>query len=135
MTNKNILIVDNEPGILRLLHHIVTRRGMTPWLAANATEALARLAAQPPDMILTDWRMPDMSGLDLAHLVKNAPQTAHVPVVLLTGMTAANLKLDLLPIDAILLKPFALQELYVLFDRFLLSPLSPTDSTQIVTAF
>jgi CheY-like chemotaxis protein len=135
MTNKNILIVDNEPGILRLLQHIVTRRGMTPWLAANATEALARIAAQPPDLILTDWRMPDMSGLDLAYMVKNAPHTAHIPIVLLTGMTPQSFKLDLLPLDAVLLKPFALQELYAVFDRFLVSPLNSASSNQVATVF
>lgn len=133
--NRNILIVDNEPGILRLLDYIITRRGMTPWLASDATEALARLAVTPPDLILTDWRMPDMSGLELAHLVKSAPQTAHIPIVLLSGMTVGNLKVDSLPVDAFILKPFALQELYALFDRFLLSPLNSTTPNQLATAF
>lgn len=133
--SKNILIVDNEPGILRLLHYIVTRRGMMPWLAADATEALARMAVASPDLILTDWRMPDMSGLELAHLVKNNPQTAHVPVILLSGMAVGSLRLDTLPIDAFILKPFALQELYALFDRFLLSPLNSVNSSELASAF
>ena len=61
----NILVVDDELGMRQFLTHLLQREGHVVRVAENGHEALDLLRAQPPDLIISDIRMPDMSGVDL----------------------------------------------------------------------
>ena len=61
----SILIVDDDPGSLHLLQRILRDAGLTVRTAQSPTAALRQLEEYPPDLLLTDLRMPEMSGLDL----------------------------------------------------------------------
>lgn len=83
MTEKTVLIVDDEPDIRELLEITLSRMGLFTRSAANLTEAIALLAEATPDLCLTDMRLPDGSGIDLvAHIQSDYPQ---VPVAVITA--------------------------------------------------
>lgn len=83
MTEKTVLIVDDEPDIRELLEITLSRMGLNTLSAANLTEAIAFLAEATPDLCLTDMRLPDGNGIDLvAHIQTDYPQ---LPVAVITA--------------------------------------------------
>src|SRR5688572_3605912 len=80
-----VLLVDDEPALLRAMSRVVVERGYDALLATNAHEAIAMLAAAPDvDVIISDVAMPGMSGIDLLRAVRS--YDADVAVVLMTGL-------------------------------------------------
>jgi len=67
-----VLVVDNEPGILRLLERTLLADGHEVWVAPGAAEALELLKLHPVDVILMDIYMPEMSGLALMKIVRQS---------------------------------------------------------------
>ena len=77
-------------------------------------EALARIDAKPPDLLLTDVGLPDVDGLEIARRVKSNPATAHVPVLVISGHFNTELSAGALRsmcADAFLAKPLDLSAL------------------------
>jgi len=83
--NEKILVVDDEPGQLALMEIILRRKGFTVLTAADAYRALAILAQDPPDLILLDVMMPGITGLELCQDLRSRPDTAQIPVLLLSA--------------------------------------------------
>jgi two-component system response regulator HydG len=80
---RRVLLVDDDPGVLRSLTQALTHLGVEPQTAGSAEEALASLAENPPDLVLSDIRMPGLDGIELLKLVRaRAPS---VDVVLMTA--------------------------------------------------
>jgi len=61
----NLLIVDDELGMRQFLTHLFQREGHVVRVAGNGRDAIEQLRQQAPDLIISDIRMPDMSGVDL----------------------------------------------------------------------
>jgi len=78
-----VLIVDNEPGILRLLERTLLADGHEVWTASGASEALKLLKEHPVDVILMDIYMPEMSGLALMKIVRQS--NPKVRTILISG--------------------------------------------------
>jgi CheY-like chemotaxis protein len=85
MNDPRILIIDDSPANLKLLRVLLLTEGFRVSTATNAKEALASVAAGPPDLVLTDVQLPDLNGLDLARRLKADPRSASVPVVAVTA--------------------------------------------------
>jgi CheY-like chemotaxis protein len=102
---KSILIVDDEFSIVETLGEIVSLEGYGFAGAANGKEALDRMRAHPPALLLLDYMMPVMDGLQLLDAVRADPALAPIPVVM---MTAAPVSLPVTQRrwNEILLKPF-----------------------------
>ena len=83
MTLPHILIVDDEPEILRLLARRLTRRGYQVSQASGSQEALARLQEAIFDLAILDYMMPDTNGLELARQCRTRQPT--LQVLILTG--------------------------------------------------
>lgn len=82
---KRILICDDDIPILRAAHFKLTKAGYQVQTALNGEIGLELIPTFKPDMVITDLQMPCMSGLELvAHLRKN-PETAHLPVIVLSA--------------------------------------------------
>jgi two-component system response regulator PilR (NtrC family) len=79
----NLLIVDDELGMRQFLRHLLQREGHTVRVAENGRDALAQLQQQAPDLIVSDIRMPDMSGVDLLRAVKEL--LPEVEVIMMTA--------------------------------------------------
>ncbi len=110
---KRILIVDDEPSIRDLVAFALRKADMQPVQAADAAEALAVLADMPPDLMLLDWMLPGVSGLELARRLRRERGTATVPIIMLT---ARGEEIDRVNgfeagVDDYVVKPFSTREL------------------------
>ncbi len=85
--SKRVLVVDDESHIVRLLQVNLERAGYEVSCAANGVQCLAQVEADPPDLIVLDWMMPEMDGMETLGRLKANPATADLPVILLTAKT------------------------------------------------
>ena len=82
-----VLIVDDVPDNLAVLHDALDESGYTVLVAINGEAALQRAMQVLPDIILLDAMMPGMDGFEVARRLKSLPQTTHIPIVFMTGLT------------------------------------------------
>ena len=82
-----VLIVDDVPDNLSVLHDALDESGYTVLVATHGEAALQRAAKVLPDIILLDAMMPGMDGFEVAKRLKASPQTAHIPIIFMTGLT------------------------------------------------
>jgi PAS domain S-box-containing protein len=81
---KNILVVDDEPHIRELLRQELESEGYLVRAAQDGIEALQLVKEFPPDLIILDVMMPNISGFDLAAVLKNNPATMNIPMIILS---------------------------------------------------
>ncbi len=80
-----ILIVDDSSTMRRIIINTLNKLGYKECHeAGNGREAVERLAATPVDMVITDWNMPEMSGLEFIKAVRGNDATKHLPVLMVT---------------------------------------------------
>ncbi len=82
-----VLIVDDVPDNLSVLHDALDEAGYTVLVAINGESALQRAAQALPDIVLLDAVMPGMDGFEVARRLKAHPDTAHIPIIFMTGLT------------------------------------------------
>ena len=80
-----ILVVDDEPTIVRLMEFILARQGHEMIVAVNGEEALQKIAAHQPDLVLLDIMMPRIDGYEVAQRVRADPKTASLPIIMLSA--------------------------------------------------
>jgi CheY-like chemotaxis protein len=103
---RRVLAVDDEPSVLALVRDILGNSGYTVTAVPSAAEALRRVEIDTFDLIITDLRMPEMSGQELIGQLRGHPAYKKVPIlVLATG--AEEAELDALKVDMRIGKPFA----------------------------
>jgi DNA-binding response OmpR family regulator len=115
LRTETILVVDDDPAIAALIAEVLTDEGYTVRLAYDASSALAAIAAQVPDLVLTDLLLPGMSGLELLRMVR-ARGHADLPIIVVTA--AADRAADLTDAAACLAKPFEIDELLACVERY-----------------
>ncbi len=82
-----VLIVDDVPDNLAMLHDALDESGYTVLVATSGEAALQRAAQAMPDIVLLDAMMPGMDGFEVARRLKLDPATANIPIVFMTGLT------------------------------------------------
>ena len=82
-----VLIVDDVPDNLSLLHDALDEAGYTVLVAVDGESALQRAAQAEPDIVLLDAAMPGMDGFEVARRLKADADTAHIPIIFMTGLT------------------------------------------------
>jgi two-component system phosphate regulon response regulator PhoB len=113
MSGKLILIVEDEPAIRQMIAFGLRRAGFDVREAVDYREAREALADQRPDLVLVDWMLPDMSGLELTRTLKRDRETREVPVIMLTARAEEGDKVTGLEsgADDYVTKPFSPREL------------------------
>lgn len=113
MTATRILIVEDEPAIREMVTMALERADFTVVQAGNAAEAEQRLADGLPDMILLDWMMPGVSGIELARRLRRDDYTKQLPIIMLTARGEEDDRIRGLDVgaDDYLTKPFSPREL------------------------
>ncbi len=108
-----ILIVDDDPDIRESLSEILLSEGYQIETAENGKEALRKLSNFVPDIVLTDYLMPEMDGIALCKVIKNDPTLVDTGVILITGVNDLDTRVRglLAGADDFLNKPFMLPEL------------------------
>lgn len=81
----NILVVEDEPAIQQMVALALRKAGYEPDIAGDAVEAQSRIAGKLPDLILLDWMLPGMSGVEYARQLKKSELTREVPLIMLTA--------------------------------------------------
>ncbi|MGH8654319.1 MAG: phosphate regulon transcriptional regulator PhoB [Gammaproteobacteria bacterium] len=110
---ETILVVDDEPAIRQMLGFALSNEGYKCEEAGNTEEAQAILTQQLPELILLDWMLPGISGVDFARRLKRNPSTREVPIIMLTakGEEADRIKGLEVGADDYVTKPFSTKEL------------------------
>lgn len=84
---RTILVVEDEPDILRIIRHMLTAAGYNVVPAYDGEDALRKIQKRRFDLVLTDLSMPRMSGVELIERVRNDPALASIPIVAVTAYT------------------------------------------------
>ncbi len=110
---SSILIVEDERDIADLVAHTLQKAGHATEIVASGTEALARVRAAQPDLMILDLMLPGMDGLAVCEAMRRDPTTAAVPIIMLTARAdesdrVAGLELGA---DDYVTKPFSTKEL------------------------
>ncbi|MGA9700219.1 response regulator [Pseudomonas sp.] len=123
----HILIVEDNEANMRLARLLLVNAGHTVVWAADAETGLTLARAQQPALILMDIQLPGMDGLAATSLLKQDPDTAHIPVIALTAMAMKEdrEKTRLAGCDAYVIKPLRYKELYQVIDTLLHQNISP----------
>jgi two-component system phosphate regulon response regulator PhoB len=108
-----ILVVEDEADIQELIAYNLERAGHHPVRAANGEEALGIVREALPDLVVIDWMLPGMSGIELARCLKANKRTEGIPLIMVTARGAEQDKLAGLEIgaDDYMTKPFSPREL------------------------
>jgi two-component system, chemotaxis family, chemotaxis protein CheY len=121
------LIIDDSVTMRRIIANILVRLGYPDVVhAANGREALDRIATEAVDVVITDWYMPEMNGLDFVKTLRTTPATSHIPIVIVTANAASD---DIqhalrLGVKGYVLKPFSVDTMKDKIDS-LMAQLAP----------
>ena len=121
LTNKRILLADDQHIITRLLTHVAKSIGLTVEIVHDGQAALERLRAEHFDVVLADIKMEPMSGLHLVSAMRKSPSLADVPVILMSGANDPALIVGAKRVGAngYLVKPFTAVALREQIERVL----------------
>jgi two-component system, OmpR family, phosphate regulon response regulator PhoB len=110
---ETILIVEDEMPLVTLLRYNLEREGFAALDAQDGEEALNIAREQKPDLVLLDWMLPLMSGIEVCRQLRRNPETRQIPIVMLTARGEEGDKLRGLDsgADDYVTKPFSLSEL------------------------
>jgi len=113
MSDISILVVEDETAIRDMIAQSLRREGFTVMTAADAAEAKTQVINQRPELILLDWMLPDISGIELARQWKRDELTRDLPVIMLTARVDEDDKIRGLEsgADDYVTKPFSPREL------------------------
>ncbi len=131
MSDKRILVVDDEPFILRSLAFVLQKEGYAVSEATNGEEALLKIRAEQPAIILLDVMMPKKNGFEVLEEVKNDPNLKSSYVIMLTakGQESDRVKGLTLGVDEYMTKPFSpmkiVERVRAVFDGTAVAPAAP----------
>ncbi|MFW6093905.1 MAG: phosphate regulon transcriptional regulator PhoB [Pseudomonadota bacterium] len=113
MTANTILVIEDEEAIRDMLSFALGRAGFHVWESASAEEAIGRLEGVLPSLLIIDWMLPGMSGVELARRVRRDPHTRELPMIMLTARGEETDKLESFDsgMDDHVTKPFSPREL------------------------
>jgi two-component system, OmpR family, phosphate regulon response regulator PhoB len=116
-----VLVIDDEPDVVRLISKVLSGRGHLVATARDGETALARVAHEPPDVIIVDSELPKLDGSEVCRRIKQGLGTRAIPVVMMTSRY-----IDLYEVgradgpDAFLVRPFVRDVLASAVERALL---------------
>ena len=108
-----VLVIEDEPDLGSLLEYNLKAEGHVPQLVRTGAAAMARLDSFKPDLVLLDLMLPDVSGADVARMIRGSADHRHVPLIMVTarGEEADRIKGLEVGADDYVVKPFVVKEL------------------------
>ena len=112
MENRKALVVDDEFHIVQVVAIKLKNNGFDVVTAENGSDGYELAVQTLPDIIVSDYQMPVMSGVEMVEKLRQNPETAHIPVIMLTarGFAIEDEQKEQLRISACLSKPFSPRE-------------------------
>lgn len=113
MAQPTVLLVEDEPAQREVLAYNLEAEGFDVQRATNGEEALMLVSESPPDLILLDWMMPHVSGLEVCRRLKMRPETRSIPIIMLSARSEEVDKVRGLETgaDDYVIKPYSVVEL------------------------
>jgi two-component system, OmpR family, alkaline phosphatase synthesis response regulator PhoP len=110
--SKRIVVADDEAHILHVVSMKLSNAGYDVQTAEDGEEALELCQSDPPDMLITDYQMPYMSGVELCKALRQSDETKDIPAMMLTarGFDVEPTEMIEAGIAAVLAKPFSPRE-------------------------
>ena len=107
---RKIVFIDDDPAILELVRDYLVQEGFGVLTASIGMDGLKLIKSQAPKLILLDWMLPDVSGLEICKYVR---KSSSIPIIMLTGRSGESDRIMALDagVDDYLVKPFNLLEL------------------------
>jgi two-component system phosphate regulon response regulator PhoB len=108
-----VLVIEDEEAISQLLAYNLEKEGFTVRVAGDGDEALAALEEEQPDLVLLDWMLPSVSGIEICRQMRARPGTRGTPVIMLTARGEEDDRVRGLDVgaDDYVTKPFSMSEL------------------------
>ncbi|MDT7951217.1 MAG: phosphate regulon transcriptional regulator PhoB [Acetobacteraceae bacterium] len=85
MQKPTVLVVEDEASLVAMLRYNLEKQGFEVDEAVDGPEAIARIAEAPPDIVLLDWMLPVMSGIEVCRQIRRRPATRDLPVIMVTA--------------------------------------------------
>jgi len=128
-----VMVVEDESALVTMLRYNLEKEGYRVCEAADGEEALTVLSERDPDLVLLDWMLPIMSGIEVCRQIRRKPKTRDLPVIMLTarGEEADKIRGLNIGADDYLTKPFSVPELMARV-RALLRRVRPTQNKGIL---
>jgi DNA-binding NarL/FixJ family response regulator len=119
--SKRLLIVDDEPNLLKAIAAVMRGEGFEVMTACNGKDAILQMARSLPDLIVSDIKMPLMDGYTFARHLRSAPHTELIPIVFLTAKDETEDRIEGFRsgVDVYLTKPFEPAELLAVINGIL----------------
>jgi two-component system alkaline phosphatase synthesis response regulator PhoP len=113
MSKGKVLIVDDEKNIVEAVKYNLDKEGFRTIVASDGAKALELARRELPDLILLDWMLPEVDGLEVCRLLKQGDKTKHIPLIMLTVKSEETDKVLGLEMgaDDYVTKPFSPREL------------------------
>lgn len=113
MTQPSVLLVEDEPAQREVLRYNLEAEGFTVVSARDGEEALERIAEGLPDLILLDWMLPHLSGIEVCRRLRMRPETRAIPIIMLSARSEEVDKVRGLETgaDDYVIKPYSVVEL------------------------
>ena len=111
--NGKIFIIEDEPSIFQLVQHNLEKNGFIVSSSVNGNDGLKELKKFQPDLLLLDWMLPDLSGIEICKNIRKDNSIKNLPVIMLTAKGEEEDKIKGLDsgVDDYLTKPFSFNEL------------------------
>lgn len=109
--SKKILILDDNHDIVEMIKEAMLSEGYVAEGITNTEDIISTIKYYSPDLVLMDYLLSGINGGELCHQIKSHPETAHIPVILLSAHPRVLLSLGNYGSDAFIAKPFSLEEL------------------------
>jgi len=119
--SKVICIVDDHPALLQMLRFALSFQGVTVIEAVDGTDALEKLSTQHVDMLITDWQMPAMDGLELVRRLRTIEAYADLPTVVISCRDDLEARKEARSLGVMtwLKKPFRIAEIQLVVEHAL----------------
>jgi two-component system, OmpR family, phosphate regulon response regulator PhoB len=113
LAKPTILVVEDEAPLMTLLRYNLEKQGFRVEEAADGQEALLRVAEARPDLVLLDWMLPALSGIEVCRQLRRRPNTRDLPIIMVTARTEDQDAVRALDTgaDDYIAKPFAMEAL------------------------
>lgn len=127
MNNYSILVTDDDPSLRYIMRFGLSRSGMTVFEAVDGLDALKKVEQYRPDVILMDIMMPDMDGITTCRLIRQNPDNAMIPIIMLSASSKDKIVDECYSAGAsgFLHKPVPLADLLKTVEKSLISSLAP----------
>jgi two-component system, OmpR family, phosphate regulon response regulator PhoB len=113
MTKPRVLVVEDEAPLVTLLRYNLEKEGFEVCEASDGEEALVQIVERKPDIVLLDWMLPLVSGIEVCRRIRRSPETRSLPVIILTARGEESDRVRGLDsgADDYVVKPFSPSEL------------------------